>query len=94
MVIDKNTVEYVADLSKLKVNDAEMDDLCRELNTMLEYVDEICSTINTDSITLQVGSLSNVMRTDEALESMDRDLLLANAPEHTETTPVVPIIVR
>ena len=94
MIIDRKTVEYTAALSRLEVPENEIQAMCDELSTMLDYVDEINSTINTDLVASDSEEQTNVMRPDTVLASMDRAALLANAPQHTEDTPVVPITVR
>ena len=94
MVIDKKAVEYVAGLSRLKVTESEVVSMCNELSTMLDYVDEINSTIDTDYIGSFDEEVSNVMRIDVVSSSMDRSELLSNAPQHTDDTPIVPIAVR
>ncbi len=90
MVIDRKTAEYVAELSRLKISEGEIDSVCRELSSILDYMDEINSTIDTEDVDMSVKGLTNVMRKDEIVKSSDRAELLANAPEHTEETPVVP----
>jgi len=94
MVIDKKAVEYVASLSRLKVTESEVASICDELSTMLDYVDEISSTIDTDYIGSFAEKQSNIMRADVVSRSMDRSELLSNAPKHTDDTPIVPIAVR
>ena len=94
MVIDRKTAEYVADLSRLRIAEGEIDSICRELSTILDYMDEINSSIDTDTVVSRVGGLTNVIREDRVLDSMDRTELLSNAPEHTDETPIVPRIVR
>ena len=94
MVIDRKTAEYVADLSRLRIAESEIDTICGELSTILDYMDEINATINTDTVVSRVGGLTNVIREDRVQDSMDRAELLSNAPEHTDETPVVPRVVR
>lgn len=94
MIVDRKTVEYVASLSRLKVPENEIDSICDELSTMLDYVDEINSSIDTDLVVPVVERITNVMRPDTVSASMDRMELLSNAPQHTEETPIVPITVR
>ena len=94
MVIDRKTAEYVADLSRLRIAEGEIDSICRELSTILDYMDEINSSIDTDTVVSRVGGLTNVIREDRVSDSMDRTELLSNAPEHTDETPIVPRIVR
>ncbi len=94
MVIDRKTAEYVADLSRLRIAESEIDSICGDLSTILDYMDEINATIDTDTVVARVGRLTNVVREDRVEGSMDRAELLANAPEHTDETPIVPRIVR
>lgn len=94
MVIDRKTAEYVADLSRLRIAENEIDAICGELSTILDYMDEINATIDTDTVVSRIGGLTNVIREDRILDSMDRAELLSNAPEHTDETPVVPRVVR
>ena len=72
----------------------EIDAICGELSTILDYMDEINATIDTDTVVSRIGGLTNVIREDRILDSMDRAELLSNAPEHTDETPVVPRVVR
>ena len=90
MVIDRKTAEYVAELSRLKISENEIDSVCNDLSSILNYMDEINSTINTDEVGSSVKGLKNVYREDVIGESMNREELLKNAPRHTDETPVVP----
>ncbi len=94
MIVEKKTVEYVAELSRLRIVENEFDSVCAELNKILGYMDEINSTVDTGSVSASSIGLTNIMREDNVLDSMDRDKLLDNAPVHTEETPVVPKTVR
>ncbi|MBR4343599.1 MAG: Asp-tRNA(Asn)/Glu-tRNA(Gln) amidotransferase subunit GatC [Lachnospiraceae bacterium] len=90
MVIDRKTAEYVAELSRLKISEEEIDSVCNDLSSILNYMDEINSTINTDSVSSSIKGLKNVMREDIICDSMDRSELLKNSPVHSDETPIVP----
>ncbi|HBI51164.1 MAG TPA: hypothetical protein DDX72_00095, partial [Ruminococcaceae bacterium] len=62
MIIDRKTVEYTASLSRLRVPEGEVASICDELSTMLDYVDEINATINTELVVPQVADRANVTR--------------------------------
>lgn len=94
MIINKQLVEYVAELSKIKIEKNEIDVMCMELNKIIDYMNEINSSIDTDSVNECGFELTNVMRDDQVSVSMDRIELLTNAPSHSEETPVVPKTVR
>ena len=90
MVVDRKTAEYVAELSRLKISEEEIESVCNELSSILNYMDEINSTIDTGSVSDSIKGLTNVMREDVIHDSMDRAELLKNAPVHTDETPIVP----
>ena len=94
MIVDKKTVEYVAELSRLRIMESEIDSVCAELNHILGYMDEINSTVDTETVNTSAIGLSNIMREDIVFDSMDRNELLENSSMHTEETPVVPKTVR
>ena len=90
MTINKETAQYVAELSRLKIKDEEIESVCNELSSILNYMDEINATIDTDTAPDTSYDLCNVMRDDIIHDSFAREILLENAPEHTEETPIVP----
>ena len=90
MTITTETVKYVARLSRLEVSDDDLDIVASNLTSILDYMDEINASINTDSVGTKIGVLTTVMRPDIVKPSMERDVLLKNAPDHTEETIIVP----
>ena len=90
MTIDGKTAQYVAELSRLVISEDEIEYVCGELSSILNYMDEINSSIDTEDVSSSIIGISNVMRDDTVVSSMERAELLKNAPEHTEETPIVP----
>ena len=72
----------VANLARLKLTDAEVDDCTAKLGNVLAYVDSL-GEVNTDEIDPMVHAveLSNVFRSDETTPSLPRDAALSNAPK-------------
>jgi|SRR5438552_3006580 len=72
----------VANLARLKLSDAEVDDCTAKLGSVLAYV-ELLSEIDTEDVEPMVHAveLSNVFRSDEVLPSLTRDEALSNAPK-------------
>lgn len=66
----------------------------RSLEAILEHID-VLKTADTDAVepTLHVSMCSNVLREDEALESMGKNRALSNAPTKEQGTFTVPRIV-
>ncbi|MBO5908951.1 MAG: Asp-tRNA(Asn)/Glu-tRNA(Gln) amidotransferase subunit GatC [Clostridia bacterium] len=91
MQITKELVEYVANLSRIKLDDKQAEKMQLELASVIEYM-EVLNKLETDDIEplSHVFNITNVMREDIVKESFDRDELLKNAPEHTDETFVVP----
>ena len=91
MKITKELVEYVATLSRIKVDDEFKEKMEHELSAVVDYMDILNQVDTTDVEPLShVFSINNVMRKDEVVPSFDRSELIKNAPKHTDETVVVP----
>lgn len=95
MEITKDLVEYVSNLSNIRLDEATSAKMENELGEIIKYMD-VLNEVNTDGVEpmSHVFSIKNVLREDEIKESYDRDLILKNAPERTNEAFVVPKIVE
>lgn len=91
MLITKELVEYVAELSRIKLDEQSAEKMEKELGAIVEYMD-VLNKLDTDGVEplSHVFNITNVMREDEVKESYDRADILKNAPERTDETFVVP----
>ena len=95
MKIDKNTTLKIARLSRIKINDAEVDELSTQLNSILDWVDQL-NEVDTENI----DPLNNVsksilpLRKDEKIVNNNTLDVLKNAPEKLEDYFVVPKVVE
>jgi len=91
MLITKELVEYVAELSRIKLDEQSAEKMEKELGAIVEYM-EVLNKLDTDGVEplSHVFNITNVMREDEVKESYDRADILKNAPERTDETFVVP----
>lgn len=91
MQVTKELVEYVANLSRIRLDEKQTEKMINELGAIVDYMD-ILNQIDTENVEplSHVFSITNVMRDDEVKESYARDELLKNAPDHTDETFVVP----
>ena len=91
MQITRELVEYVAELSRIKLNEQSAEKMEKELGAIVEYM-EILNKLDTDGVEplSHVFNITNVMRDDEVVPSYDREAILKNATEHTDETVVVP----
>ena len=91
MQITKELVSYVAQLSRIKLDDSETEEMQKQMGAIVDYMD-ILNQLNTDDIEplSHIFSITNVMRDDVTAPSYDRKEILKNAPEHTAEAFVVP----
>ena len=91
MKITNELVEYVATLSRIRLDGQQSEKMKEELNAVLDYMD-VLNQIDTTQIEplSHVFPVQNVMREDTVQPSYPREELLKNAPDHTEETFVVP----
>ena len=92
--ITREEVEHVAWLSRLALDDDELERLGRELNRILEAFGEL-EQLDTENVepTSHAIPMSNVFREDKAGQSLPREDVLANAPDRTDTCFRVPLII-
>ena len=91
MQITRDDVSYIAQLSKLKLDELQAEKMQLELGEILEYMD-VLEQVDTDGMEplSHIFPINNVFREDIVCDSYDRSALLENAPAYTESTVVVP----
>jgi aspartyl-tRNA(Asn)/glutamyl-tRNA(Gln) amidotransferase subunit C len=81
-VIDREQVLHVARLSRLRLSEEEVDTLTGELSSVLDHVDKLAEVdIEGVEPTSHVVPLENVLRADDPVPSLDRDVALSQAPD-------------
>ena len=95
MAVDSNTVRRVAHLARMAVAEDEIEDLRRELNAMLAFVDELADidVTGVEPMT-SVTPMAMKMREDEVNDGNIADDVLANAPEREDHFFIVPKVVE
>ncbi len=80
MEIDRNMVEYVAELSKLRLSEDEKLLMQQDLTRVLKYMD-ILNSLDTEGVEplTHVSGVENVFRADAVAPSAERDEILQNA---------------
>ena len=95
MKIDKNTTLKIAKLSRIKINESEIDELSSQLSSIVDWVEQL-NEVNTDS----VEPLSNVsmaklpLRKDIENKKDNSKEVLSNAPDKLEKYFAVPKVVE
>lgn len=95
MTIDKNEVEKVAQLSKLKFSEEELVEFTDKMDKIVSMMSMLDELDTTDvALTVTPVHLINVMREDVIEEQTDRSLLMKNVPEQKEGFIRVPAIMQ
>jgi aspartyl-tRNA(Asn)/glutamyl-tRNA(Gln) amidotransferase subunit C len=81
-MIEREQVEHVAKLARLKLTDDEVERMASELSGILEHVEKI-SELDLEGVepTSHVIALENVLRPDTSRPSWDREQMLERAPD-------------
>lgn len=91
MKITDETIDYVAALAKLSLNETEREKAKVDLERILEFMD-VMNELDTDEIEplSHAFAVTNVFREDIVTNQEDREALLANAPEKKDGCFLVP----
>ena len=81
MLITKEQIENIALLSKLYVDDSEMDTLALEMQQIIDFADTVNDFSQSSDEVYDNNSISNAFRKDEVKESYDKDEILKNASD-------------
>ena len=94
MRLTQKEVEYVADLARIQVSEAEKEQLSHQLSSILTYMGEL-NQVDTEGISplASVASQANVLREDEVRESVPQDSAIGNAPATQDGMFQVPKII-
>jgi len=101
MKVTQKEVDYVAALANLELTDAERLGMEKELNAILDYIDQL-SELDTSNVqpmaqVAQIaseGALTEALRPDELRECLPRELAMKNAPQSDGTFFRVPKVIE
>ncbi len=95
MKISKDIVRHIALLSRLELNEEEIEVYQQQLSSIIEYVEKL-NQIDTKDVepTSHVLPLNNIFREDLVKESISREEVLRNAPDPTDKFFRVPKIIE
>ena len=95
MKIDRKEVEHVAQLARLRFDEAQLDMFMHQMNNILEYFDKL-QDLDTSDIepTSHAVVMNNIFRADEEEKLFNRNLMLENAPEKEKGCFKVPKIIE
>ena len=83
MVTHEDVIQ-IARLAKLSVNEAELDDLTKEMQSIIDFADAINNAPSEDTGFDNINNLKNAFREDVVVQSYPTEKILANAPDSAE----------
>jgi len=95
MKIDKATIDKLADLAKLEFDDKSKDEIIKDLNKILTFVDKL-NEMNTDDVEplTYMSDEVNVMREDDVIQRITQKEALKNAPKKDSDYFIVPKVLN
>lgn len=94
MAITKEDVQNVADLARLRLDEADAQVYADQLDRILGYVEKL-SEVDTTGVPPTTGGIEgSALRADVATASLSRELALANAPAQQDGCFKVPKIIE
>ena len=94
MKINKNTTIKIAKLSRIKIDESEIDEFSTQLSSIINWVEQL-NEVNTDNVEpLSNVSMSNLpLREDIEIAINNSEDILSNAPEKLENYFIVPKVI-
>jgi aspartyl-tRNA(Asn)/glutamyl-tRNA(Gln) amidotransferase subunit C len=95
MSLDKSTLERVAYLARIKINNSEIDKMIEELNNIMKWIEELNEVDITDVQPMTgVSNMTLREREDIVTDGGYQDKIVSNAPEKIDTSFTVPKVIE
>ena len=93
--LDTNTINKIAKLARIKLSEDESKDLLKDMNSILDWVEQL-NEVDTDKIEplTNISSSKLPKRKDEAKDINSSDEILKNSPDKIEGYFAVPKVVE
>lgn len=96
MSINKETIESLITLSRIRCTEEEIESLLKDLQRILSYIDQLneVDVANVPPCNQVIANQANVMRDDVVGKILPRDVFLANAPSQIGGLIRVPPVMK
>lgn len=83
MKLDNDTINKIAHLARLEVNDSERENLLKDMNNILSFMEKL-NELDTSGVEplIYLTDRVNVLREDISLQDITVSQALTNAPSH------------
>ena len=95
MSLDKSTLERVAYLARIKINNSEIAKMTEELNNIMKWVEKL-NEVDIEDVQPMTGVSSMTLREreDKVTDGGLEDKILSNAPEKIDGSFTVPKVIE
>ena len=95
MKLDKNTINKIAKLARIRLSEKEADEFLKDINSILDWVEQL-NEVNTDNVEplTNISSSALTKRKDENQDINSSDEILQNSPDKLEGYFAVPKVVE
>ena len=95
MSLDKEKIKHVAKLARISDNDAKVDSLTKDLNSIFKFIEQL-NELDTNKVDPLTSILNQSLRSrkDEINDGKIREKVLKNSPKDSEEFFVVPKVVE
>jgi aspartyl-tRNA(Asn)/glutamyl-tRNA(Gln) amidotransferase subunit C len=95
MSLDKETLERVAYLARIKINNSEIEKMTSELNNIMKWIEEL-NEVNIEDVKPMTGVSNDYLREREDLvkDGGYSDRIVSNAPEKIDNSFTVPKVIE
>ncbi len=95
MSLNKDQIEYIATLARLRLQDDEIADVVDKLSRIVDFVDQLQAAPTDDVVPMAHPlNMSQRLRADEVTESDHRDQVQKNAPSVEDGYYLVPRVLE
>ncbi len=95
MPLDKEKIKHVAKLARISVNEAKVESLTKDLNSIFKFIEQL-NELDTKNVEPLTSILNQSLRTrkDEIKVGKIREKILKNSPNKNEEFFVVPKVIE
>ncbi len=95
MSLDKEKIKHVAKLARISVNEAKVDSLTKDLNSIFKFIEQL-NELDTSNVEPLTSILNESLRTRKDLinDGKIRDKIFQNPPKKNDEFFVVPKVVE
>ena len=95
MSLDKSTLERVAFLARIKIDDSEIKKMATELNNIMKWIEEL-NEVDVENVNPMTGVSNEYLRErdDVVNDGGYSDKIVSNAPEKIDDSFAVPKVIE